>query len=161
MIRPYSYREQFERVKRYYERLKQINNGIPPCKDGVYEVSFLDEFYAFFVFCRHLEDWIKHDKSVNFHDKKNILRKLMDRNECLTICRDICNGIKHLEPFQYKGKFDNNQKVSLKIKNGKWESILVKHYVLTREGKKDAFELATECLNKWEEFIRENIEKNQ
>jgi len=159
MIKRHSYKEQLERIKRYYKRLEQINKGIPPSKNGIPEVSFLDEFYAFFIFCRHLEDWIIQDRNINIPQKGKILRKFMQKNICLKVCTEICNGIKHVDPTKKRAEFDNVHNVTLKIKNGDWESIADNFYVLTNKGKKDAFELATECLNKWEEFIREHIEK--
>lgn len=55
------YEEQFERVKRWYERFRRINEGTSHEKNTEY---YHDEVYAFFVNCFHVKDWILNDANA-------------------------------------------------------------------------------------------------
>lgn len=51
------FEEQYERVKRWYQRVEAITFGMAHNKN----TDFLqDEVFAFFINCYHLKDWIKH-----------------------------------------------------------------------------------------------------
>jgi hypothetical protein len=55
------YREQFERVKRWHDKLEALDAY------GVYDVDPIestDVIYAFFMNCHHLRDWIENDEDV-------------------------------------------------------------------------------------------------
>ena len=138
------YLEQYERVKRWYERLMNINNGIPHTKNSE---SYKDEVYAFFINCFHLKDWIKNDPSNNVYADK--VEKFVNSKKNLEICRKICHGAKHL--IIEHPKLD---KADHSLKLGGCETIYSAKYEIEVEGiKYDAFKLATQCMNDWKVFL--------
>lgn len=148
------YLEQFERVKRWYERFRKIDEGR---QHDLSSDCYQDEVYAFFLNCYHLKDWIKNDATVNLPKKK--VEDFINQNDCMKICADICNGLKHLrltsprssqEPRFGKRKFE--------LELGKSEPVIsVKYSIDTSSEPVDAFELATKCLQAWGKFIESNI----
>jgi len=147
-------------MKRWYERIKKIDQGEP------HDLSFLnlpsdyfyDEVYAFFLNCYHLKDWIQNDDAVEL---KMPVDDFINQHECMCLCADICNGIKHLrrERRNRSGKDPKfgGRKFSLSL-GGQPEPIIeVKFSIETKTGTIDAFELASECVRKWEEFVKDNI----
>lgn len=151
------YLEQFERVKRWYERFKLIDSGRP------YDISlehYRDEVYAFFQNCHHLKDWIRNDSTVGAAAWK--VEEFIDKNEELKLCADICNRKKHLKLRSSRSGQDprfgkRDLKLKLEEPDGK-KTISVKFSVNTSSGKRiDAFELATRCLQAWEDFIKSEI----
>ena len=157
--------EQWERVQRSYTRIKQLTEGITPTKKGSPEFNFKDEFCAFFIFCYHLKDWIDNDKTLSLPNKLADKFVYKSENECLQMCGDICNGIKHLELTDPKreppAKFEKDARVSRRIEDGKYVSIKANLFISTDKGKHNAFDLATECVEKWKEFIDENIGREE
>jgi hypothetical protein len=57
----YDFEEQYERVKRWYKRFDEINQGKENYRSSE---DCRDEVYAFFINCYHLKDWIKNDKGL-------------------------------------------------------------------------------------------------
>jgi len=154
------HQEQFERMKRWYERIKEIDEG------RLHNISsdhYHDEVYAFFINCYHLKDWILHDGTVKPPDKGKV-ENFINGNKCMCVCADICNGVKHLELKPTKDQRSHQdpkfggRKFSLSLGGGPEPIIKVKFSIKTKTGTIDAFELASECVQKWEEFIKENIE---
>lgn len=148
------YLQQFDRVKRWYQRLVLTDPGRPHNLPSDY---YQDEVYAFFLSCYHLKDWIKNDESVGATAEK--VEEFINNNEELRLCADICNGIKHLRLTSTRSgqapRF-GPQKFSLQV-GGPETTISVKYSIDTSGGPVDAFELATKCLQAWENFIRSNI----
>lgn len=156
MTKQAMWQEQWERVKRFYERFKQIDRGkLHNMPSSNYE----DEAYAFFVFCYHLKDWIIEDDLLSL--VKREVERFVQSNECLSYCADICNGIKHLRLDKRRSDLAepgfHKRKVSLELAEGRQPSIGIKFELVTEAKTIDAFELATECVDKWREFIEQNI----
>jgi hypothetical protein len=108
-----------------------------------------DIIYAFFMNCYHLKDWIINDPTVNLPSTK--VEKFINSNPCMCICADICNGLKHLTLNRSRSK-ENPRFTSRKyvLTIGETEqTIQIKYFI----GTKDAFELASECVQKWKQFI--------
>ena len=148
------HQEQFERVKRWYERIKNIDQGRPHNVPSDY---YQDEVYALFLNCPHLKDWIKNDKSVGAAAEK--VEEFIDNNKELSLCADICNGIKHLRLTRTRSGQDprfGKRKFNLGL-GGPETTISVKYSIDISTGPVDAFELATKCLQAWENFIASNI----
>ena len=149
-----TYLEQFERVKRWYERFERINNGkafdcSPDCLQ--------DEVYAFFFNCYHLKDWIKNDAKIGAAAAK--VEGFINQNNNLGLCADICNGLKHLRRTSSRSGQDPKfgpRKFAVQI-GGPETTISVKYSIDTSIGSVDAFELATNCLQAWEKFIKSNV----
>ncbi len=148
------YLEQFERVKRWYNRLVKIDQGR---QHDLPSDCYQDEVYAFFLNCYHLKDWIKNDKSVGAAAEK--VEQFIDNNKELSLCADICNGIKHLRLTRTRSRQDprfGKRNFNLGL-GGPETTISVKYSIDTLSGLVDAFELATKCLQAWEKFIVSNI----
>ncbi|MBT9175699.1 MAG: hypothetical protein DDT22_01383 [candidate division WS2 bacterium] len=154
------HQEQFERMKRWYECIKKIDQGRPHNLSFVNLPSnyFYDEVYTFFLNCYHLKDWIQNDDTVKL-PKENV-ENFINQNECMRVCADICNGIKHLRRESNRSGKDpkfGGREFSLSLGGGPEPMIKVKFSIKTKTGTIDAFELASECVQKWEEFIKDNI----
>ena len=156
------HQEQFERMKRWYERIKKIDQGMPHNLSFINLPSgyFYDEFYAFFVNCYHLRDWIENDDTVEPLTKRKV-KDFIEQNECMCICADICNSIKHLKrersDYSKKNPTFGGREFSLSLGGEPEPIIKVKFSIETKTGTIDAFELASECIRKWGEFIKDNI----
>lgn len=147
--------EQFRRVKRWYERFKKIDQGIPHNRSSE---SYQDEVYTFFQNCHHLKDWIKNDDAVSTHTKEKV-EDFIGQEDCLKLCADICNGTKHLKLNRERSRKSpefGSRRYVLAL-GGKEPVIQVKWSITTKTGIIDAFQLASECLQKWEEFLKENL----
>jgi 23S rRNA maturation mini-RNase III len=147
--------EQFERVKRYYERFKEIDEGKQHCLNSAY---YEDDVYSFFINCHHLKDWIKNDPTVAINKKD--VEDYVKANSALLICADMCNGAKHLERIPNsivsgKKRSIDSKVYSVAIMEGSAHppNITIKFFI----DNLDAFKVATECVQKWEEFIKKNI----
>lgn len=148
------YFEQFNRVKRWYENIALTDQGRPHDRPSDF---YQDEFYVFFQNCYHLKDWIRNDQSVGAAADK--VEKFINNNEEMRLCADICNGSKHLYLSSSRSGQDpqfGQRKFHVRI-GGPPTTISAKYSIDTLVGPVDAFELATKCLEAWENFIRSNI----
>ena len=165
MTRLRKYQEQFERVMRWYEvfdEIKQSHYRVYP-KDVNPDEIFLrysDDVLAFFLNCYHLKDWIKQDDTIEKPSINEEVETFINDNECLRICADICNSAKHLKLNKRRNQEIVDIKGSLWTGRNRWKGgpIEPEFFVVTESGEKDAAEVALECVQKWKEFIRENIE---
>ena len=158
------HQEQFERMKRWYERIKKIDQGMP------HDLSFInlpsdyfydeDEVHAFFINCYHLRDWIEKDDTVE-QQKKDKVKCFIEKTPCMCLCADICIGRKHLKrersDYSKKNPTFGGREFSLSLRGEPKPIITVKFSIKTKDGTIDAFELASECVRKWGEFIKGNI----
>ncbi|MEI6841842.1 MAG: hypothetical protein WCK53_11285 [Methanomicrobiales archaeon] len=151
------YLEQFERVKRFYQRIKEIDEGRTHDRlsDFYYDVILM-----FFMNCHHLKDWIKNDESLPGPTRKKAETIVTD-NECLRYCADIANGVKHLKLAKTRRFEDDIQKGPTEYKldlsgDGKNNTpIISAKFTYIKNGQvTDAFTLATQCLQKWEELVQ-------
>jgi len=107
MIDNPKYLEQFDRVKRYYQRLQEIGSGrVHDRASDFYD----DDFLAYFMNCYHLKDWIKNDDSLPEEIKSDVEKFIKD-HQCFLYCADIANGAKHL-------KLDGRRRIKEDIKKG-------------------------------------------
>lgn len=155
-----SYTEQFDRVNRYFNLFKQINNGKTHNQPSLYRD---DVVISFFQHCYHLKDWIKNDPACSA--LKDDVEDFITNNPNLSICADICNKAKHLKLTKKPRSAENpsldvnDSVVKLVIKDGAVPEridISVKYNVSTDSGDKDAFELAERCVLAWQSFISSN-----
>lgn len=151
------YQEQFDRVKRWYERFRKIDQGISHEKSSE---EYTDNVYAFFQNCYYLKDWIKNDITIN-QNVRDQVENFIRQNACLSLCADICNGLKHLKfdqrhpPRTGSAPEFESRNYSLTL-GGSQPKLQIKWSIKTSTGKRDAFQLATECVQKWEEFFIKN-----
>lgn len=167
------YLEQYERVQRWYDKFEKINNG--RLHDEPSNYYYDDDVLAFFQNCYHLKDWIKNDEAiqtkVNPNPQKSTIRcsepncpgrdvtshaveEYINSNESLKLCADICNATKHLKVTNPRSK--KEPKIgNLDIKLNSNGIIQVKYHIKLNDGtEKDAFELATECVSAWKEYLK-------
>lgn len=148
------YMEQFKRMQRWYEHFKEIGQGTSHERSSE---EYTDVVYAFFQNCYHLKDWIKNDDTIKL-PKGFDIEDFINKNRCMRLLADICNGTKHLKlnmPERSKESpefYSKNYSLAL----GGQPVIKVKWNIKTKTGNIDAFQLATECVHKWEEFIKKN-----
>src|SRR5260370_12903142 len=80
------YRHQLDRARRFLERMEAVDAN---------EVEFQDMVWAFFQNCWHVKDWVEHDPQVPRLMKDAVIDRA-HRSSVLKICREMCNGTKHL-----------------------------------------------------------------
>ena len=142
--------EQYKRMVRYYERFKKINDG------KVHEENSensRDDVYSFFIHCYYLKDWIKNDINSEANPKK--VEEFVHANVSLKISGDICNGVKHLVLDKPKvGEGAEMQGSRLSVYLGDRQPILrVKYNIEAGGTTHNAFDVATEAVNLWTEFL--------
>lgn len=154
------YVEQLERVRRYYNRFKGINDGIEHTSSTDY---YVDDVYAFFQACYHLKDWLKNDGSYTVHTDQEI-ENYVSKTIALSICADICNGLKHLVLDSRRGPRSGDEPkmgrtnveltVTATLSGPKVPPRISIKYEIQHAGKKlDGFQLATEALTAWTSFV--------
>jgi hypothetical protein len=150
------FREQYERLLRYYRRYGRISMGIK--FDGPQE-DLLDDIYAFFLNCYILKDWLKNDKSFK---KRDIVESYVQSNHTLMLCADICNGIKHLELLHSRSgaipKLVGNYCYDYDFwtqsdPSDRRAEISVKVEIEVEGEMVCGYKLATDAVNAWKEFI--------
>ena len=92
------WREQYDRMLRWHARLREHADE----RRRLDEERQRDDYYAFFVFCYHLKDWLKNDPQVlaSVGDAKTFGERveavITEKKSSLAICADLTNGVKHL-----------------------------------------------------------------
>jgi hypothetical protein len=155
---PTSSEPQINRVGRWYKRFKIIDDGDLHNRPSEERE---DDMYAFFLNCHYLKDWVKKDPALaSLGDVEQLI------NGCpeLCICADLCNGNKHFK-LTKKPRSDLSpqrgpKRVALDIHVGSPEPLViqVKYEIETTAGTRDAFKIATECMNAWAHFLGIKVE---
>lgn len=153
-VRSPMYLDQFARVKRWYGRLKKINDGVQHDRSTDH---YQDEVYAFFINCYHLKDWISKDLNCPLIFKSKVDGKDFIKNSVpLSICHDLAIGAKHLEITRPKNDDSTNidkRLFSLNLGGQDDPNIAIRYRVISDGKSYDAFELATNCLCEWESVL--------
>lgn len=154
------YAEQLDRVRRYYNRFKSINDGM---EHTMSTDHYVDDVHAFFLNCHHLKDWLKNDSSYSAHADQEI-EDYVTKTPALAICADICNGLKHLvlDPKRSPRSGDEptiggkNIELTLtaSLSGPKVPPKISIKFEIQHAGMKwDGFQLATDALAAWTSFI--------
>jgi hypothetical protein len=85
------YRDQLDRARRFLDRVQAPIDEI----ENPSEVEFQDDMWSFFQNCWHVKDWVMHDPLASSTQKDEV-SKAAHASTLLMICRDMCNGTKHL-----------------------------------------------------------------
>jgi hypothetical protein len=160
------YKEQLKRAHRYYVRLKALNEGLGYSAPAD---TYFDDMYAFFQNCYHIKDWLKNDKEFILYNDKQI-ENYVSNSLSLSICADICNGVKHLtlnsktrskaEPKLVGREISLHFNDSLGSPSEDQSATFKVNFLFEHDGKIiDAFELATDAMAAWESFIQCDIRK--
>lgn len=147
------YREQYERMKRWYTRFAKVDMGR---EHDAASDFYIDEIYAFFLNCYHLKDWINNDGTVA-PAVKQATESFINGNRPLTLCADICNSLKHLHLSRPSRSGENpsfgRKHFALVFGEGSSTRISMKYEIETDSGLEDAFELARLCVDAWDLFF--------
>ena len=150
------YMEQFERAKRYHERLRKIIDAEYLRESTEY---YEDDVRSFFVHCYHVKDWIEND--ADSAQVSNKVKKHVDDTESLRICREICHGVKHLEltkPPRPSPQWARDMRIQISEgPSGESSGHMtgLRFRILHDGEERDAFELATSAMEAWRSFIDE------
>ncbi len=151
------YTEQLERVKRLLHRFERLGTGI---SHEQHSANYDDDVYSFFQNCYHLKDWIKNDPYCASWPS---VETLINTNQDLQLCADLCNAQKHLTLTKSRSgqnpQFDGGT-IKLNITEGGGPAtveIAISYSVITANvGTVDALDLARRCVQSWENFIVAN-----
>jgi hypothetical protein len=124
---------------------------------GVDEAQQVDDFYAFFVCCYHLKDWIKNDDAVPETVRREV-ESFVNHSPTLALLSDITNGFKHLKRDR-PARVDAAARVSAIVNPSLGafvlgESRLGGIVVLGDQGRQDAKQVADRCLKDWNDFLQ-------
>lgn len=151
------WRDQWDRVKRYYERFQSINDGTATSTPTRY---WEDDVHAFFQNCHHLKDWLINDPDFTQRSRAEIESHVSSYP--LNICADICNGTKHLllnrkprsggQPQLGRKTYEISIVQSL---SGQRDSASSKMQIeIVYQGSHlDAFQLATQAMQTWKSLL--------
>ncbi len=154
------WQDQRARVGRWHKRLTSISYGIPT---DVSKAEALDDVYAFFMNCYHLRDWIIKSE---FRDRADV-DAFIDGNLALSLCRDICNGLKHFRIDPARASSAPNWSTATtfqSVVSGSTPAVPVpapgrepipdeRWDITTGTDNIDMFELADACLAAWDRFL--------
>ncbi len=145
------YRHQLDRARRFLDRVVQANDVDWSEMD---DVGFQDMMWSFFQHCWHVKDWVKYDPLASSAQKAAVSR-MAHRSTTLRICRDLCNGTKHLklkEPSSGSGA--SHQHIELDIAPGwgvaQMDCIIDDGHGHPISGK----QLARDCIAEWERILQ-------
>jgi hypothetical protein len=145
------YIEQYDRMKRWYDKFAALNQGRP--HDSPSE-NYVDEIYAFFQNAYHFKDWLKNDGTLASPVVKDV-EQFINGDRSLRLCADICNSLKHLVLKKGERSKENptfgRKQYGLSLGAGPTK-IKLEYEINTASGSVDAFQLATDCMAAWDKF---------
>ncbi|MCK4706722.1 MAG: hypothetical protein KAT90_14690 [Gammaproteobacteria bacterium] len=151
--------EQFNRTKRYLERLNTIYSGVFS-SDGHDKYKYDDDVVSFFIHCYHVRDWIIHLNKLGITAKQ--VDNYINQHLALKVCADLANGSKHCNltrnlrtSEQPHIAYKEHQTSTWLTGNGVGEVMESKYSIVADTETYDALELATECVNLWSEYIEQ------
>jgi len=137
-----SFKEQYERVKRYLKRIQSEEQST---------TDYMDDLYSYFVNCYHLKDWIKNDPSTGLSHRE--VENFVNSKLSLQICADLANRTKHLVLAEHIRKDAEITNRSVTIDLGKGKTIHENIITLQDGSKHVAENIAQQALDDWTQFI--------
>lgn len=162
MILNGGYKEQFQRVLRYLEKVKNQDRGA---------LEYSDVIWSFFQNCWHLKDWIKNDPMLSKIIRDSI-EKETEQFENLLICADLSNRSKHSVLNKHIRKDAKITGIDLTVhaapiiilystrepdNSQPQETGYVEHpfYIQTSDGKKmDGLSVAIQAVDDWKKILQ-------
>jgi hypothetical protein len=144
--------DQFNRVKRWYGRLEEVNSGKHHDRDTDF---YEDDLYAFFMNCYHLKDWIKTDSNLKVAGRGQDVEDAVKNDVYMQACEGICNGEKHFGPPR------NSAKPRPRLQSAHFK-VDISHGTIAIDYNVDtggtlgimlALDLAHKCLDFWNDYI--------
>lgn len=123
--------------------------------------DYIDDAMAFFMFCYHVNDYLKSDPALTKHPKNNI-ETYVNNTTKLSICRDICNCTKHLKLTKLKtadqpkfGNLEFHVSVTHSLPGEKVPDEMKIKLDLEHDAKTHyAFQVATDAMQAWIAFLK-------
>jgi hypothetical protein len=145
------FREQYDRMMRWFERFKRVNDGQQQTDDIEYHE---DTMRAFFENCFHLRDWIKNDSKSGIPTKD--VEDFITKTRYMKLCADVAISYKHMIVTKTPRSGENPtlgpRHFTLSTGRGPPYG-QVNYTISTRSGPRDAFQLAGECVDAWKAFL--------
>jgi len=153
-----SYRQQYDRMKRFLERIKSQNRD---------QLAYIDDVWSFYMHCYHLKDWIRNDPQIKSGVGKKIEDKI-NESDALRKVADLANRVKHfhLKPKMIRGNNANVASIgvtmtppnlTLESEETDLASCTVKYRVIIktdRGDKIDGLQLAKDAVKEWDEIFK-------
>jgi hypothetical protein len=143
---------QLERLRRWHQRVLAVRRE----RSDQLTNADLDTVYAFFQSAYHLRDWMKNDSGAPVKD----LEQLMRDTPSLRICRDLCNGSKHL--VVTRPSVDSRTSLLREYVPGPVGTRdlgSIRHVVIAG-GKHDLWALIDDCMAAWESFVARQAQRS-
>ncbi len=149
----YNAAEKYRRMLRTYDVLERIStdNG-----NSISNSDARDAAEDFFNQCYHFKDWIKKDASISVDQN---VEEFINSSPAMQLAADYCNSQKHagLDRGSRSGKAIERVNTHVKLDITSRGFVASSRLELTISGQSyDAFKLATECVEAWEKYLREN-----
>jgi hypothetical protein len=135
------------------ERFRAISQGR---KHDMESDNYLDEIHAFFQNCYHLKDWIKNDPAVA-QTARDAVETFINGSRPLRLCADICNAQKHFKlttPRSAEAPKFGKKLFKVGLGNAQPTTIALEWTIEAGSGAVEAFDLATQCLTEWKNYLR-------
>jgi hypothetical protein len=144
------WRTQFSRTCRWQARVQEIR---AECGRVGVRQDFEDYLYSFFQNCFHLREWLSKSGAVSDSE----LKRLFASHTELQLCRDICNGTKHMtisKPSIDADFYTFREYDWFHIPSPADTPYAAENFMIRAAGRKqDMFELADRCMEIWHEFL--------
>ena len=143
--------QQFDRVERYLQRIRDIYAGLPYAYENV--AYYEDDVISFFIHCYHLRDWISKLNCVG-ENMKDVDAFINTHHE-LKVCADLCNGSKHCRIEKVRsGDQPHIVRISWYVTSytpeaGLSSKFRARFQIMSHETIYDALELAEKCWSLW------------
>ena len=158
------YKQQYDRVVRYFSRLTNQNRS---------QIDYEDDLWAFFQNCWHLKDWIKNDLTIPQNTGKIFEDKIeneVKKYKAIMIAADLANRSKHLTLKRQNRLDAKNTKKSVTVHvppfrlnsktgeshtDGECQSEYF-YTIATEDGSEyDAFQIAKKAIADWDTIIKQ------
>lgn len=134
-----SWRSQHRRMLRWLERLRSIS-AKADFQDRV------DFYLAFFVNCYSLRDWFINSGAISSEEMDSLIQS----DESMRLCRDICNRSKHLK-LNRRASADADFSIVREYDHFSGGEHIIVFYL---DRRRDLFDVAASCVEFWKNFLR-------
>lgn len=153
VIGAYGYRHQLERARRFLARVERLRDDLGLELENLDDDEFQDMMWSFFQHCWHVKDWIRHDPKMP-PEKAKAAIDMAHSSGALMICRDLCNGTKHLllsDPRSGTGA--RHRHVDIKIAPSEGRFKIDYEVDDGHGGLLSGVQLARACIAEWERIL--------
>ncbi len=143
--------EQWERVKRFYKKVLEAEDGV----NSDDPLVVLDDIYSFFNECFCLRDWV----SQTYPELEPAIKKLFSVEGPLhfQLCADLSNAKKHQKLLKNCSRIiDHKRPLSDYVKQSVIGPTIYYWVVEVNYTSYDFYFIARECMKEWETFLVKN-----